>query len=160
MTPQQVLDLWRRLAPLPGGRWLFGRLIAFGIPYSASTGARVRLLEPGHCIVVLKDRRGVRNHLNSIHAVALTNVGELASGLAMTTALPAGTRAIVTKLATEYLKKARGTIVVESRVADPPRPAVPMEVQVEATMTDASGEVVARVQAIWLVAPAQERKTP
>lgn len=160
MTPAQVLDLWRRLAPLPGGRWLFGRLIAFGIPYSASTGARVRLLEPGHCIVVLTDRRGVRNHLNSIHAVALTNVGELASGLAMTTALPAGTRAIVTKLTTEYLKKARGTIVVESRVPDPPRPSVPMEVQVEATMIDAAGEVVARVQATWLVAPAQERKTP
>ena len=160
MTPAQVLDLWRRLAPLPGGRWLFGRLIAFGIPYSASTGAKVRLLEPGHCIVVLTDRRKVRNHLNSIHAVALTNVGELASGLAMTTALPAGTRAIVTKLATEYVKKARGTIVVESRVADPPHPAVPMEVQVEATMTDAAGELVARVQATWLLAPAQERKTP
>lgn len=160
MTPAQVLDLWRRLVPLPGGRWLFGRLIAFGIPYSASTGAKVRLLEPGHCIVVLKDRRKVRNHLNSIHAVALTNVGELASGLAMTTALPVGTRAIVTKLATEYVKKARGTIVVESRVADPPHPAVPMEVEVEATMTDAAGELVARVQATWLVAPGQATKAP
>jgi acyl-coenzyme A thioesterase PaaI-like protein len=160
MTPSQVLDLWRRLAPLPGGRWLFGRLIAFGIPYSASTGARVRLLEPGHCIVVLQDRRGVRNHLRSIHAVALTNVGELASGLAMTTALPPDVRAIVTRLTTEYVKKARGTIVVESRVADPPRPAKPMEVKVEATLTDGAGEVVARVQATWLVAPAPEKKAP
>ncbi|HET7041512.1 MAG TPA: DUF4442 domain-containing protein, partial [Gemmatimonadales bacterium] len=139
MTPGQLLALWRRLAPLPGGRRVFGWLIAWGIPYSGSIGARVRLLEPGHCILLLRDRRAVRNHLRSIHAVAITNAGELASGLAMTTALPAGTRAIVTKLSTEYFKKARGTIVVECRVADVPDPKVPMDVLVEAILTDGAG---------------------
>ncbi len=139
MTPERLLHLWGRLSHVPGGRWLFGRLIALGIPYSASTGARVESLEPGHCVVVLQDRRGVRNHLRSIHAVALTNVGELASGLAMTTALPVGTRAIVTRLTTEYVKKARGTIRVECRVADPPRPTAPTEVLVDAVLTDGGG---------------------
>ena len=153
MTPDQLLGLWRRLAPLPGGRWLFGRLLAWGIPYSGSIGAKVRILEPGHCILLLRERRAIRNHLRSIHAVAITNAGELASGLAMTTALPAGTRAIVTKLSTEYLKKARGTIVVECRVAEVPHPKVPMDVLVEAILTDGAGDIVARVQAQWKVAP-------
>ena len=159
MPPERLLHLWRRLAPLPGGRWLFGKLLAWGIPYSGSIGARVRLLEPGHCILLLRERRAIRNHLRSIHAVAITNAGELASGLAMTTALPAGSRAIVTKLATEYLKKARGTIVVECRVADPPRPSVPMEVVIEATLTDKAGDLVARVQATWRVAPPEPVKS-
>ena len=158
MTPDRLLALWRRLAPLPGGRRVFGWLIRWGIPYSGSIGARVRLLEPGHCIVLLRDRRAVRNHLRSIHAVALTNVGELASGLAMTTALPTGTRAIVTKLSTEYLKKARGTIVAECRVTEVPRPRVPMDVTVNAILTDAAGDVVAKVQAEWRVAPAEPGK--
>lgn len=153
MTPDQLLGLWRRLAPLPGGRWFFGRLIAWGIPYSGSIGAKVRILEPGHCILLLRERRRIRNHLRSIHAVAITNAGELASGLAMTTALPVGTRAIVTRLSTEYLKKARGTIVVECRVTDVPHPKVPMDVLVEAILTDGAGEVVAKVQANWRVAP-------
>lgn len=156
VRPEQLLDLWRRLAPLPGGRWLFDRLLGWGIPYSGTIGARVRLLEPGHCILLLRDRRTVRNHLRSIHAVAITNAGELASGLAMTTALPSGTRAIVTQLSTEYLKKARGTIVVECRVKDAPRPAAPMDVIVEAILTDAAGDVVARVQATWRVAPPEK----
>lgn len=160
MTPDSLLRLWRRLVKIPGGRWLFARAIAWGIPYSGTIGARIRLLEPGHCILLLRDRRGLRNHLRSIHAVALTNAGELVSGLAMTTALPAGTRAIVTKLTTEYLKKARGTIVAECRVTDPPRPSVPMEVIVTGTLTDAKGELVARVQATWLVAPADASKAP
>src|SRR5262249_4692975 len=136
------------------GRRIFGWLIGWGIPYSGTIGARIRLLEPGHCILLLRDRRAVRNHLRSIHAVAITNAGELASGLAMTTGLPPGTRAIVTKLSTEYLKKARGPIIVECRVADPPRPAAPMDVEVHSTLTDAAGEVVARVTAQWRVAPA------
>lgn len=153
MTPDRLLAIWRRLAPLPGGRRVFGWLIGWAIPYSGTIGARIRFLEPGHCLLLLRDRRGVRNHLRSIHAVALTNAGELASGLAMTTALPPGTRAIVTQLATEYLKKARGVIVVECRVKDAPRPAAPMEVVVESTLTDAAGDIVARVQAKWLVAP-------
>lgn len=157
MRADQLIATWRRLAPLPGGRRVFGWLLGWGIPYSGTIGARIRLLEPGHCLLLLHDRRGVRNHLRSIHAVALTNAGELASGLAMTTGLPPGTRAIVTRLTTEYLKKARGTIVVESRVADPPHPAAPMEVLVEATLTDREGDLVARVQATWRIAPPESR---
>ena len=153
MTPDRLLRIWRRLAPLPGGRRLFGWIIAWGIPYSGTIGARIRVLEPGHCILLLRDRRGVRNHLRSIHAVAITNAGELASGLAMTTALPPDTRAIVTQLGTEYFKKARGPIVVESRVVDPPRPSAPMDVEVQATLTDQAGDLVARVTAMWRVAP-------
>jgi acyl-coenzyme A thioesterase PaaI-like protein len=156
VTPDRLLAIWRRLAPLPGGRRVFGWLIGWAIPYSGSIGARIRLLEPGHCLLLLRDRRGVRNHLRSIHAVALTNAGELASGLAMTTGLPAGTRAIVIKLTTEYLKKARGPIAVECRVGDPPRPAAPMDVEVSSTLIDGAGDLVARVTALWRVAPAEE----
>jgi acyl-coenzyme A thioesterase PaaI-like protein len=150
---RRLLGSWRRLAPLPGGRWVFSRLISATVPYSGTIGARVELLEPGHARLTLRDRRRIRNHLRSIHAVALVNLGELTSGLAMTTALPAGTRSIVTHIETDFLKKARGTLTAECRAAPPERVTAPVDQVVEAVISDAGGDVVARVRVLWRLAP-------
>jgi hypothetical protein len=72
MTPTStnLLGLWRRLAPLPGGPWLFSRIFGFMVPYSGSVGPRVRVFEPGHAEVEIPDRRSNRQHLGSVHAIA------------------------------------------------------------------------------------------
>lgn len=144
----RILASWNRLAPVPGGRWLFSRLLGLRIPYSGSIGATVELLAAGHCRVAMRDRRAVRNHLSSIHAAALTNLGELASGLALVSGLPPGVRAIPVQLDTTYLKKARGRLMAESQ-PDIPRVDGPLSHEIEAVISNTSGEVVARVTATW-----------
>ena len=144
----RVLSLWRRCAGLPFGRQLFGALFAKQVPYSGSIGATVLDLAPGRAKLALRDRRAVRNHLGSIHAVALTNLGELASGLAMTTALPAGMRGIVLRIETVYLKKARGTLVCDCR-ANVPEVAGDLNHEVHAEIRDGGGDIVASVRVVW-----------
>jgi len=151
---QRLRSLWRRLAPLPGGRWLFALLLGRFVPYSATLGARVELLDPGHCRVVLRDRRAVRNHLDSVHAMALANLAELASGLAVVVGLPAGVRGIVTAFSISYVKKARGRLRAECLVRGLNDVRSEEERDADVTITDAGGDVVARATARWRLRPA------
>lgn len=148
----RLLGAWRRLSPLPGGRWLFTQLVKWMIPYTGSVSPRVEILEPGHARISITQRRRLENHLNSIHAVALMNVAEFASGAAMTTALPPGYRGIVTKMTIEYFKKARGTVTAESR---PVLPDLTVEGEHDFTseITDAKGDLVARATVRWKLGP-------
>ena len=110
VTGFQALELWRRLSPLPGGAWLFAKVFGFMVPYSGSVGPRIRVLEPGRAEVEIPDRRSNRQHLGSVHAVALMNLAEMTSGLAIMVGLPPTVRGIVTMLSMTYHKKAHGTI--------------------------------------------------
>ncbi len=145
---QRIASAWSRLHRLPGGTWLFSRFLGLMVPYTGTIGAHVRALEPGYARITLRDRRHVRQHLGSVHAVALVNLGEATSGLAMLMAVPEGVRSIVTGLRAEYFKKARGLLTAEARVTVPAVTG-PVEHVVQAEIKDAAGELVCRVSVVW-----------
>jgi len=144
--------MWDWLDPIPGGSWLFSRMIGRWVPYSGTIGARVKVLRPGFARVAIHDHRRIRNHLRSIHAVALVNLGEITSGLALYALLPPRIRGIVTSLSVEYFKKARGPLIAESTVTLPPIMSA-IDYDIYADIRDAAGESVARTTVRWRLAP-------
>jgi acyl-coenzyme A thioesterase PaaI-like protein len=143
---------WDQLSLLPGGKLAFSKLIATLAPYTATIRACVLDLAPGYARVEMRDRRGVRNHLRSVHAVALVNLAELCSGVAMNYALPPGGRGILVGFEIDYLKKARGRLSAESQFV-PPQGSDRGEHRVPVAISDQAGDVVVEAAARWLVGP-------
>lgn len=144
----RLLRTWQGLSALPGGRHIFSFLLGRLAPYTGSIGALVQDIRPGYAWVELRDRHKLRNHLNCIHAIALMNLGEVTTGLALMTGLKPGVRGIITGLSIEYFKKARGRLV---SVAETIQPEVrgDLEHEVIADIKDQGGDLVARCTAKW-----------
>jgi acyl-coenzyme A thioesterase PaaI-like protein len=147
-----VAKWWNRLRDKPGGRAMFSVMIGLIAPYTRTIGALVEELRPGYARWSMRDRWQVRNHLKSIHAIALVNLAEVTSGTAMLMSLPPTVRGIVTGISIEYVKKARGTLTAECACTVPD---VKVETPLEllATITDRAGDVVARATITWLLRP-------
>jgi len=144
--------VWQRLQHIPGGTWIFSRILGWAIPYTGTIGANVKELKPGYALIHMRDRRRVRNHLHSVHALALANLGEVASGLAMLGSLSADTRGIPTRLTIDFYKKARGLLIAESHCA-PPTVVQDTDFEVHADIRDTDGDVVARTTVSWRLGP-------
>ena len=152
---QKLLQSWQKLEQKPMGRWLFKQIIANNIPYTGSIKADVQVLQPGRCEVLMKFRKSNTNHLNCVHALALSNLGEYTGGLAMMTGLPPTIRGIVTNINTEYLKKARGHLLAKADVQIPKVTAAKTEHLIQTYIYDQDNDLVTTVTVKWLLSPKQ-----
>lgn len=145
-------DFYDRVSVLPGGNRVFSRAVGLMAPYTGSVGAQILDLRQDFCRAQLRDRWGVRNHLTSVHAVALANLAEMTGNVALAYSMPDDARFIVAGMDIEYLKKARGTITA---VADQPMPRTNerREYPVVVEMRDRVGDLVARATLRTLVGP-------
>ncbi len=148
-------NMWDRLSPLPGGKLVFSRLVGRMAPYTGTMRANIEELREGYSRVTLADRPAVRNHLASVHAIALANLVELTGNIAVLYTLPDDARLIAAGIALDYTKKARGKITGECHC-----PAIDSsakrEYEVRVLLKDEGGDVVAEGTLRTLVGPKQK----
>jgi len=143
---------WSFLSGKPLGKWFFSRAVGFIAPYSGSISALVVHLEPGSGEVRLNEHRKVRNHLNSVHAIALVNLAEMVTGLTLMNSLPDKARGILKGIQIQYVKKARGVLTARC-VCDIPLSNEEKELEITGEIKNEQGDVVAIAVATWLIGP-------
>lgn len=104
MNTKKIYD---QLTQLPFGHYLFSKAVCFAAPYFSSINPRVKELEKGKCVISVKKRRRVTNHLNTVHAIAMCNMAELAGGMMTDASIPKGARWIPSGMEVKYKKKAK-----------------------------------------------------
>ncbi|SVE42314.1 uncharacterized protein METZ01_LOCUS495168 [marine metagenome] len=103
---QKTLKLYQSLTHLPLGKIIFSKILCFLTPYFSSIKPSIKELKINRCVVFMKKRRAVTNHLKTVHAIAMCNMAELAGGLMTEVSLPQGKRWIPSGTTVKYLKKA------------------------------------------------------
>jgi acyl-coenzyme A thioesterase PaaI-like protein len=147
-----AMKLWRRLGDRPIGRWLFTRLVCLKAPYFGSISPLLLRLEPGLCEARLRDCRKVRNHIGTVHAIALCNLAELCAGLVTDVSIPRDMRWIPQDMHVRYLRKASGTITATARPSSGLGSAAePYAATIKVVLHDESGQLVASADIhMWL----------
>jgi acyl-coenzyme A thioesterase PaaI-like protein len=111
----QVLALWRTTTSLPVvgpllGSRVFSVAFAQKAPYFATVRPRFTVLEPDRAELVIRKRRGVHNHLGTVHAIALCNGLEAAMGALAEASIEPGDRWIPKGMQVSYTAKATSDI--------------------------------------------------
>ncbi|NYD43302.1 hotdog fold domain-containing protein [Nocardioides panaciterrulae] len=134
----QVLTLWEKVSPLPQGKRIFSILFAQKAPYFATIRPRFTEIRPHRAELVIPKRRGVHNHLKTVHAIALCNGLEAAMGALAEATIPADKRWIPKGMEVGYTAKATTDITCVAETDPEHWTRVP----------DAGGEVPVRVRGV------------
>ncbi len=154
MPAVNLNDVYDNLRVLPGnlGARIFEVFAGFYVPHASRMGFRIKSLSATAIEVTMPDRRGNRNHLSSLHAMALAHLGEYTSGLLLLYAVaPLGYRTILRKFSIEYLAKARGRITGRASIKLPKGSLDKKDISLKVELIDEAGTVVARATPVWRV---------
>ena len=107
--------MWQKSRSLPVvGPLLGARVFSFAFtqkaPYFFTIRPRFTVIEPNHVELVFRDRRGVHNHIGTVHAIALCNGLEAAMGALAEVSIPDDRRWIPKGMEVSYTAKASGDI--------------------------------------------------
>ncbi|WAC55560.1 hotdog fold domain-containing protein [Gordonia sp. SL306] len=134
------LKIWNTLQRIPFGNRIFTQALCLKAPYFRSVHPRIEELRPGLCRVSAPNRRSVRNHLGSYHAIASCNMAELAAGMMTDATMPSTHRWIPVGMSVRYKTAATTAVSSVARLDSIPTfTDEPTELSVPVDVLDAHG---------------------
>lgn len=116
----QVKSLYDAASKIPVvGRTLFSIAFSQKAPYFATVRPRFVDLRPNRAALTIRKRRGVTNHIGTVHAIALCNGLEAAMGALVEATIPADKRWIPKGMDVAYTAKADADIITCIAETDP-----------------------------------------
>jgi acyl-coenzyme A thioesterase PaaI-like protein len=148
-----LINLYDRLAPLPLGKRVFSLAYQVAAPYFLTIPAHVEWVERGRASATMAQMPWVRNHLGTVHAIALCNLAEYTMGVVAEATVPSTHRWVPKGMSVEYLAKARGRMHATAVLLLPDPLADRQEIPVTVAVSDPGGETVFTAEIrIWVTA--------
>lgn len=141
-----ILRTWRYMQRFPGGAVIFSKIVGWRAPFFSTIKPLFRVICVGRCELAVKKRRGILNHIGSVHAIAMCNMAELACGMLAEVSVPASHRWIPSRMTTQYLRKATSDLRAVASIDEEPNYERDDELCVIARIYDAANVEVANAR--------------
>lgn len=115
----KLLTIWNRLKTTSTGKWTFSKIICWKAPYFSSISPVFEVVQPNYCQVHIRKHRKLLNHIDTIHAIVMCNMAELAGGTMTEVSVPSEYRWIPKGMNVKYLQKAETDLVAIATPAEP-----------------------------------------
>jgi acyl-coenzyme A thioesterase PaaI-like protein len=157
--PNRLSRAIGRVSKLPGlvRTRALTTVLRTAVPFLGASGVIVEELTESRCIVVVRNRRRVRNHIGGIHAAATTLVAETATGMVVGMNVPDDRAPVVKTIHVEFKKRAKGGLRVTAELTAEQRRAIVEttkgEVEVAARIVDDEGKEPVVATMVWAWTP-------
>jgi acyl-coenzyme A thioesterase PaaI-like protein len=131
----------------------FGRTVK----YTGTSGIRVELLTKERCVITLKNRKAVQNHIGSVHAVANALIAESATGYVVGMNVPDAAIPVIKTIKLDYVKRSKGDMRAEAWLTPEQIEQIATrekgEVTVAVKITDAEDKEPVLAEMVWAWTP-------
>ena len=131
----------------------FGRTVKF----TGTSGVRVESLSRDRCIITLRNRKAVQNHIGSIHAIANALIAETATGYLVGMNVPDAAVPVIKTIKLDYVKRAKGDMRAEAWLTLEQIEQIAAqekgEVTVAVKITDAANQEPVLAEMVWAWTP-------
>jgi acyl-coenzyme A thioesterase PaaI-like protein len=153
MASSPLINMYEKLAPWPLGKRVFSLAYSAAAPYFLTIPASIGSVGEGRATATMAQMPWVRNHLGTVHAIALCNLAEFTMGAVAEATVPSTHRWVPKGMSVEYLAKARGKMHATATLALPEPLLDKQEVPVSIAVGDGSGATVFTAEIrIWVTA--------
>lgn len=137
--------------------WALSKMMGRVIPFAGTAGTRVEKLSPQECVIVMRNKKKVQNHIGSVHAAAMGLLAESATGFMTGMSVPDDRIIVIRSMELEYLKRASGDMKAVASFSDEQLAYVKNtekgDIQVPVVITDATGSETVKATMIWAWTP-------
>ena len=147
------------LERLPAGWQTRVRSFIIGkiIPFAGTASCRVEKLTNNVCVVKIKKRRKVGNHIGTLHAAAMALAAESATGFVTAMNVPDSRVLVIRNMNLTYLKRTKGDLTATATLSDADLERLKNEekgdISVPVVLKDAEGTESVTAEMIWAWTP-------
>lgn len=159
MKANRLSRLVSTLNKLPPGLrvWALSTVIGRIVRFAGTASCRVEKLTPNECIIVLRNKKKVQNHIGSVHAAAMALMAESATGFITGLSVPDSRILVIRNLELEYVRRATGDMKAVASFSNEQVAFIQNsekgEIQVPVVITDSTGAETVKARMVWAWTP-------